>query len=77
LYRGPVRLVLAEDPTLDAAGNLREQEAMLHGWRQFADPLQVWHGPGNHFSILKAPDVFSLAAWWHEGLALAVGEGVS
>jgi arthrofactin-type cyclic lipopeptide synthetase C len=77
LYRGPVRLVLAEDPALDAAGNLREQEAMLHGWRQFADPLQVWHGPGNHFSILKAPDVFSLAAWWHEGLALAVGEGVS
>ncbi|MBK5540914.1 amino acid adenylation domain-containing protein [Pseudomonas sp. TH07] len=77
LYRGPVRLVLAEDPALDSAGNLLEQEAMIRGWRQYVEPLSVWHGPGNHFSILKAPDVYSLAAWWQEGLALAVGEGVS
>lgn len=69
--------MLAEDPALDSAGNLLEQEAMIRGWRQYVEPLSVWHGPGNHFSILKAPDVYSLAAWWQEGLALAVGEGVS
>ncbi|PMU45758.1 hypothetical protein C1X85_34935, partial [Pseudomonas sp. GP01-A6] len=32
-YEGVVRLVLAEDPTLDAAGNQREQGLMVEGWR--------------------------------------------
>ncbi|WVV46922.1 hypothetical protein THH46_17140 [Pseudomonas sp. NA13] len=33
-YTGPVRLVLANDPTLDTAGNKREQEQMIEGWRK-------------------------------------------
>ena len=39
-----LRLVLADDPRLDAAGNLREQEAMVQGWRQRAngDPTIVY-----------------------------------
>nr|QLY89264.1 pseudodesmin synthetase [Pseudomonas sp.] len=73
-YRGRARLVLADDPTLDAAGNQREQQAMVEGWRRQVDELEVWYGPGNHFSLLKAPNVFSLAAWWQEGLALPARE---
>ncbi|MGP6459925.1 non-ribosomal peptide synthase/polyketide synthase [Pseudomonas parakoreensis] len=76
-YTGPVRLVLVDDPTLDEWGNQREQAAMLEGWQRQVSDLAVWYGPGNHFTILKAPNVFSFAAWWHDGLALAVGEVLS
>ncbi|MDR2305913.1 MAG: amino acid adenylation domain-containing protein [Paucimonas sp.] len=72
-FTGLARLVLVADPTLDAAGNQREQGAMDAGWRQLMPQLEVWQGPGNHFSILKVPDVFSLAAWWHDGQALSHG----
>ncbi|MEE4149196.1 syringopeptin non-ribosomal peptide synthetase SypC, partial [Pseudomonas viridiflava] len=64
IYTGPVRLVLADDPVLDAAGNQREQQAMVTGWRQCAPDLTVWRGPGNHFTILKAQHVQHLANWW-------------
>jgi len=73
-YTGPVRLVLVDDPTLDEWGNQREQAAVLAGWQRQVSDLAVWYGPGNHFTILKAPNVFSFAAWWHDGLTLTVGE---
>jgi arthrofactin-type cyclic lipopeptide synthetase C len=76
-FTGLARLVLVADPTLDAAGNQREQVAMQEGWRQLMPQLEVWQGPGNHFSILKVPDVFSLAAWWHDGQALAAKAGLT
>ncbi|MHA3735612.1 non-ribosomal peptide synthase/polyketide synthase [Pseudomonas sp. Eth.TT006] len=76
-YSGPVRLVLVDDPTLDEWGNQREQAAMLAGWQRQVEDLTVWYGPGNHFTILKAPNVFSFAAWWHDGLALPVGQVLS
>ncbi|RIJ12891.1 non-ribosomal peptide synthetase [Pseudomonas sp. 91RF] len=76
-YTGPVRLALVDDPTLDATGNQREQAAMLEGWQREARDLAVWYGPGNHFTILKAPNVFSLAAWWHDGLTVAAGQVLS
>jgi arthrofactin-type cyclic lipopeptide synthetase C len=69
VYHGPVSLVLVADPTLDAAGSQREQAAMRAGWRRLLPQLGVWDGPGDHYSILKAPDVLSLAAWWHDGEA--------
>ncbi|MCU7249831.1 non-ribosomal peptide synthetase [Pseudomonas koreensis] len=76
-YSGPVRLALVDDPVLDAAGNQREQAAMVEGWRRQVTDLAVWYGPGNHFTILKAPNVFSLAAWWHDGLTVPAGEVLS
>ena len=76
-YTGPVRLALVDDPTLDAWGNQREQAAMVEGWQRQVADLAVWYGPGNHFTILKAPNVFSLAAWWHDGLKVPTGEILS
>ncbi|MCD7041283.1 amino acid adenylation domain-containing protein [Pseudomonas sp. MAFF 311096] len=74
-FNGVVRLVLAEDPALDAAGNQREQGGMIEGWRRQGSGLQVWYGGGNHFTLLKAPNVFGLARWWLGGVV--VGEVVS
>ncbi|CAI8806397.1 arthrofactin-type cyclic lipopeptide synthetase C [Pseudomonas sp. IT-232MI5] len=76
-YSGAVRLALVDDPTLDAWGNQREQAAMVEGWQRQVTDLAVWYGPGNHFTILKAPNVFSLAAWWHDGLKVPAGQVVS
>ncbi|WP_239688140.1 hypothetical protein, partial [Pseudomonas asplenii] len=76
-FVGRASLVLADDPTLDAAGNQREQQAMVAGWSAQVDELTVWYGPGNHFSLLKAPAVSQLAAWWLGRLSAAVEEGVS
>ncbi|QXQ20944.1 amino acid adenylation domain-containing protein [Pseudomonas tolaasii] len=74
-FDGVVRLVLAQDPALDAAGNQREQGAMVEGWGKQGRSLQVWYGQGNHFTLLKAPNVQGLAGWWLE--RVAVGEVVS
>ncbi|MGY2288771.1 amino acid adenylation domain-containing protein [Pseudomonas sp. SDO5215_S409] len=67
-YAGVARLVLADDPTLDTSGNQREQTAMIEGWRGHVENLQVWYGPGNHFTLLKGENVRRLAAWWLEGV---------
>jgi arthrofactin-type cyclic lipopeptide synthetase C len=69
VYHGPVSLVLVADPTLDAGGTQREQAAMRAGWQQLLPQLVVWEGPGDHYSVLKAPQVYSLAAWWQDGQA--------
>ncbi|MCG6576907.1 non-ribosomal peptide synthetase, partial [Pseudomonas sp. AF32] len=76
-YTGPVRLVLANDPTLDTAGNQREQQQMIEGWRKHVPDLSIWYGPGNHFTILKAPHVHNLAAWWHDSLPVPDEEEAS
>ncbi|MGE8058458.1 amino acid adenylation domain-containing protein [Pseudomonas sp. NPDC089547] len=73
-YTGPVGLVLVDDPQLDALGNAREHAAMQEGWQQLMPQLALWQGPGDHFSILKVPDVFSLAAWWHDSQAVQHGK---
>ncbi len=73
-YSGPAGLVLVDDPSLNTAGNAREQAAMQAGWQALMPQLALWQGPGDHFSILKVPDVFSLAAWWHDGQALQLGK---
>ncbi|TYK55435.1 non-ribosomal peptide synthetase [Pseudomonas synxantha] len=74
-YDGVVRLVLAQDPALDAAGNQREQGLMVEGWKGQGTGLEVWYGGGNHFTLLKVPNVSGLAKWWVEGVG--VGEVVS
>ncbi|WP_122386926.1 non-ribosomal peptide synthetase [Pseudomonas syringae group genomosp. 7] len=73
-YSGRTSLVLVDDPQLDALDNQLEQASSAAGWQHLLPQLELWQGPGNHFSVLKAPDVYSLAAWWYDGLAVGVGE---
>jgi thioesterase domain-containing protein len=67
-FPGSVRLALARDPRLDDQADQRERQATLEGWRLWSPNITCWHGPGNHFSILKAPHVHVLADWWRNGL---------
>jgi thioesterase domain-containing protein len=69
-FPDPVRLALARDPRLDDQADRRERQATLEGWRLWSPNLTCWHGPGNHFSILKPPHVHVLADWWRNGLTL-------
>jgi arthrofactin-type cyclic lipopeptide synthetase C len=39
-------------------------------WRRHAAAVDIWYGPGHHFSILQAPQVHSLAKWWQRVTAL-------
>ncbi|RMS19048.1 Amino acid adenylation [Pseudomonas savastanoi] len=73
-YSGRASQVLVDDPQLDALDNQLEQASSATGWQHLIPQLTLWQGPGNHFSVLKAPDVYSLAAWWYDGLAIGVGE---
>jgi arthrofactin-type cyclic lipopeptide synthetase C len=39
-------------------------------WRRHAAAVDIWYGPGHHFSILQAPQVYLLAKWWQQVTAL-------
>jgi thioesterase domain-containing protein len=67
-FPDPVRLALARDPRLDDQADQRERQATLEGWMLWSPNITCWHGPGNHFSILKPPQVHVLADWWRNGL---------
>ncbi|HEY4939817.1 MAG TPA: alpha/beta fold hydrolase, partial [Rhizomicrobium sp.] len=64
LYQGSVRLILAKEPLRGASDHLAEQEAMVAAWRSHAAELDVCVVPGNHFSILRSPQVRTLAECW-------------
>jgi len=76
-YTGPASLVRVADPSLDGVANQREHAAMAAGWQQLLPQMALWDGPGNHFSILKAPDVYSLAAWWYDGQEVGAAQTLS
>ncbi|MFJ4142721.1 amino acid adenylation domain-containing protein, partial [Pseudomonas sp. NPDC089734] len=76
-YTGPASLVRVTDTRLSPLENQIEQAAMAVGWQHLLPQLALWDGPGNHFSILKAPDVYSLAAWWYDRQALEVEQALS
>nr|UXB94800.1 non ribosomal peptide synthetase [Pseudomonas syringae] len=76
-YTGPASLVLLTDPGLDEEANQNEQTEMTQGWQHLLPQLTLWNGPGDHFSILKTPNVYSLAAWWYDQQPIAVRETLS
>ncbi|HLD68421.1 MAG TPA: alpha/beta fold hydrolase, partial [Pseudomonas sp.] len=72
-YDGPVRLVRAEALAPGRAAQQPGQREMSEGWRRYAPNLEVWQGPGHHFSILKPPHVQRLAHWWDNPLQVQHG----
>jgi thioesterase domain-containing protein len=48
----------------------KKWETYAAKWRRHADAVDIWHGPGHHFSILQAPQVYLLAKWWQQVSAL-------
>ncbi|WDM77360.1 amino acid adenylation domain-containing protein [Xanthomonas cucurbitae] len=67
-YDAPIRLVLADDPTQDVEQNRLEHCLKRTGWSALSPQLKVWHGPGDHFTILRAPHVDRFASWWMQAL---------
>lgn len=67
-YPGLVRLVLTDDTRVKADDNRKIHQRMRDGWEYWAPDLHVWHGPGNHLTVLKQPHIQRLARWWCDGL---------
>jgi len=61
-YDGPVSLILVDDPKLDASTNLRKQQLAVEGWRSWAPNISYIHGSGTHMTMLKQPNVKTLAS---------------
>jgi arthrofactin-type cyclic lipopeptide synthetase C len=62
VYSGRVRLVLVDDPRMDAAANRAHFAEVERGWRKWAPGLVFSVGAGNHVTALKPPHVAALAA---------------
>ena len=66
-FEGELRLVLVRDIDLPSDEDMKQRDEYAAKWRAHTRTVDLWHGPGHHFSILQAPHVQSLAAWWREG----------
>ncbi|HEU0054705.1 MAG TPA: alpha/beta fold hydrolase, partial [Longimicrobium sp.] len=61
VYPGRLRLVLVDDPRMDAAANRALFAEVERGWREWAPGLVFSAGAGNHVTALKQPYVAALA----------------
>jgi arthrofactin-type cyclic lipopeptide synthetase C len=66
VYPGRLRLVLVDDPTMDAAANRAHFAEVERGWREWAPGLVFSVGAGNHITALKTPHVAVLAGFLAE-----------
>lgn len=63
-FAGHVALVLVDERgESDEQGKLRKA-SLCADWRRSAPDLVAWQCSGDHFSVLRAPHVQRLAAWW-------------
>jgi thioesterase domain-containing protein len=63
-YPGTLHLVLVRGESTTSEDDLRQRCAMEMAWRPHVARLDVWNGPGHHFSILQAPHAQYLGQWW-------------
>ncbi|HBF30895.1 MAG TPA: hypothetical protein DDW73_14925 [Rhizobium sp.] len=62
-FNGTLRLVQVRDPTLTPRIDTATNSAFAAQWSRFATVVDIWQGPGHHFSILRKPHVSSLVDW--------------
>jgi amino acid adenylation domain-containing protein len=63
-YFGKVRLALVSNVSLDRQKDAQRRNDYVAGWRRWVRDLEVWDGPGHHFSVLREPHVYALSDWW-------------
>ena len=68
-YRGPLKLVLVDDPRLDQASNRQHHQKVIKHWKHYAPGLVSVLGPGNHLTMLKTPHAQTLAKLIQDGLS--------
>lgn len=61
-FLGRVNLVLAENPDLTSRQNYMRIEAIRNGWKKWAPNVVCQIAPGNHVTLLREPNVSTLAA---------------
>lgn len=66
-----VSLVCVGDSRLTPVQNAEINRATELGWRALAPQLVYWDGPGNHMTVLAAPQVQQLGAWWQRSITAA------
>lgn len=72
-YANKLYLVLVNsrcNQHLNMDNERKRQETCAAKWRRHAAEIDVWYGPGHHFSILQSPHVSLLAKWWRQARAL-------
>ncbi|WP_141720131.1 alpha/beta fold hydrolase, partial [Rhizobium sp. YK2] len=69
-FAGTMRLVQVTDPTIDVLQDSYRRRSQLTMWRRWVNDLEIWAGPGHHFSILREPNAAGLAEWWQESVGL-------
>ncbi|WP_205125305.1 thioesterase domain-containing protein, partial [Rhizobium rhizogenes] len=69
-FAGTMRLVQVADPTIDVVQDSHRRKSQFKMWRQWVNDLQVWAGPGHHFSILGESNAPRLAEWWEKSVGL-------
>jgi arthrofactin-type cyclic lipopeptide synthetase C len=66
VYPDRLRLVLVDDPRLDAEANRQMFAEVERGWTRWAPGLEFSTGAGNHITALKSPHVATLARYLAE-----------
>jgi arthrofactin-type cyclic lipopeptide synthetase C len=61
IFGGEFNLVLVPDHRLSDGEASKQMYETEQRWRCWAPRLEVWHGPGNHITILRQPQVAALA----------------
>ena len=69
-YTGPAGLVLVGEPGVPTDEDMRRRMNYVAQWKNYFQDIDVWHGPGHHFSILRQPHVDALAKWWIKNQAV-------
>ncbi|PPT25192.1 alpha/beta fold hydrolase, partial [Xanthomonas arboricola] len=62
-YDGLLQLVQVRDPELDQGEDAALRGRYAEAWQRWAPNIRVWQGKGNHFSVLKQPNVDMLVEW--------------
>jgi thioesterase domain-containing protein len=71
-YVGELDLVLASVESISSKGTPMSPKSWSEEWRSFATTIDVLVAPGDHFSMLRAPQVDAIANWWRKKQALRV-----
>lgn len=65
-YHGQVNLIQVRDPWKNTEEDLQRRHDDAVGWARWASELETIAGPGQHFTVLKAPHVTELVRWWRQ-----------
>jgi thioesterase domain-containing protein len=74
VYFGPMTLMLVDDPRLDKPANRREHRNIWEAWKMMAPKAVCQQCPGNHVTILRAPNVHVLSRMLQDRVLSSPGQ---